>query len=114
VSLLGTWHQRHGLPAPTYQLLRRAELQEGWLRCPFDPAHTVPPDRYRAHLQKCRMSRDPQGLLRVCPFDEAHIVARVRSHPERERECVCVCLCLCVCVCVCLSLSLSVRVCVCV
>lgn len=79
MSLLGAWHQRHGLPAPTYQLLRRAELQEGWLRCPFDPAHTVPPDRYRAHLQKCRMSHDPQGLLRVCPFDEAHIVNKVRG-----------------------------------
>ena len=86
ISQLVEWHQRHGLPAVTYQLVRRADLSEGWLQCPFDPAHSVPPDRYRAHLNKCKAVHDPDGRLQVCTFDETHIMPKVRPRtPHHAR-----------------------------
>ena len=41
------------------------------IRCPFDPSHIMPYDRFLNHLEKCKFK--DKALYRKCKFNPYHV-----------------------------------------
>ena len=65
--------------------------KEKHVTCPYDPTHSILPERLHKHLRKCALQNpDLVSKMRVCPFLSTHIVTEeefedhVRHCPRRD------------------------------
>ena len=48
-------------------------MNERHLTCPFDPTHSILPDRMLKHIEKCKkINHEIASKMKVCPFSKTH------------------------------------------
>ena len=46
---------------------------ERHLTCPFDPSHSILPDRMLRHIEKCKkINQEIASKMKVCPYSKTH------------------------------------------
>ena len=60
---------------------------EKHLQCPFDPSHSIIPERMGKHLRKCSVNNaDIASKMKMCPFSSTHIL-KPEEYEEHIKEC---------------------------
>ena len=65
--------------------------KEKHVTCPYDPSHSILPERLYKHVKKCALQHpDKVATMRVCPFLSTHIIKEedyedhVKNCPRRD------------------------------
>ena len=77
--------------ASTWLIMSSYRQKEKHVTCPYNPTHSILPERLYKHLRKCALQNpDLVSKMRVCPFLSTHIITEeefedhVRHCPRRD------------------------------
>ena len=62
---------------------------ERHITCPYDPTHSILPDRMGKHLRKCSVNNaDIASKMKTCPFSLTHVL-KPEDYDQHVEECPC-------------------------
>ena len=62
--------------------------KEKHVTCPYDPSHSILPERLYKHVKKCALQNPDKALatMKVCPFLSTHIIPK-EDYVEHVKNC---------------------------